>query len=167
MHLPPFKDFPVLTGAHVSLRQITPSDIPHILPISYYDGIPAGSVEQAIGIQEKINLDYVEGNSIHWGIVSNKTRQIAGTCGYYRGFGNGSGELGCVLLPQHSGKGLMTYAMQLAINFGLNTMGLTRIYAITTTFNHKAIALLNRLNFKQTAILEHDHIEFELRKTAD
>lgn len=30
--------------------------------------------------------------------------------GYYRGFENASGELGCVLLPQFRGQGFMTSA---------------------------------------------------------
>ncbi|MES2779394.1 MAG: GNAT family N-acetyltransferase [Bacteroidota bacterium] len=166
MHLPPYEPFPALNGAHVSLRQITTADIPDIIEISYYDAIQAGSVEQAISMQEKINLDYVTGNSIHWGIVSNQTNRIAGTCGYYRGFKNGEGELGCVLLSQYSGKGLMTHAMQLAIDFGFNTVGLTRIYAVTSTTNHKAIALFSRLDFKQVAIVEDD-VEFELRSHAE
>lgn len=167
MQLPPYAYFPTLNGEHVSLRQITPDDIPHIVEISCYDAIRAHSVEQAISMQEKIDLDYNTGNSIHWGIVSNETNQIVGTCGFYRDFKNGAGELGCILLSQHLGKGFMTHAMQLAIDFGLTTMGLTKIYAITTRSNHKAIALLNRLNFKQVAVLEEEQIEFEWRRVSN
>jgi ribosomal-protein-alanine N-acetyltransferase len=57
------------------------------------------------------------------GIADNLTNKIIGTCGYYRGFEKGAGELGCVLLPQHRGQGYMTSALLLAIEFGLNTIG--------------------------------------------
>tara|TARA_R110000868_G_C10942736_1_gene767205 strand:+ start:2547 stop:2720 length:174 start_codon:yes stop_codon:yes gene_type:complete len=57
----------------------------------------------------------------------------------------------------------MTSARLLAIDFGLNNIGLKRIYAITTKQNEKAIHLLERLNFIKIANLDHDEIESELR----
>jgi ribosomal-protein-alanine N-acetyltransferase len=41
----------------------------------------------------------------------------------------------------------MTMALELAISYGKKDMGLTKIIAITTIQNHKAIQLLERLNF--------------------
>jgi ribosomal-protein-alanine N-acetyltransferase len=64
-------------------------------------------------------------------------------------------------LPQHYGKGYMTAAMSLAIDFGLKNIGLQRIWAATSQQNTKAIQLLKRLNFKRTALLDDDEIEFE------
>lgn len=52
--------------------------------------------------------------------------------------------------------------MQLAIDFGLNDIGLKRIWAITTKENLKAIQLLDRLQFIKVAGLEDDKIEYEL-----
>jgi hypothetical protein len=46
--------------------------------------------------------------TIHWGIAENVTNKIIGTCGYYRGFDKGGGELGFVLSAQYRGKGFMT-----------------------------------------------------------
>ena len=114
-------------------------------------------------MQVKINQDYIDGNSIHWGIADNLTSKIVGTCGYYRGLDKGEGELGCVLLPQYRGQGFMTPAMQLAIGFGINYMELKRIWAITTKQNDKVIQLLNRLHFIKIADLQDDEIEYEFR----
>ncbi|MNY65653.1 hypothetical protein D3C86_2029600 [compost metagenome] len=61
----------------------------------------------------------------------------------------------------------MTIAMQLAINFGLNTMGLKRIRASTTTQNFSAISLLERLRFIRVVELGNDVIEYELRIQKD
>jgi ribosomal-protein-alanine N-acetyltransferase len=117
-------------------------------------------------MQEKIDNDYQEGNSIHWGIIDNASGDIVGTCGYYRGFYGGAGELGCVLLPRFQGQGFMTAALQLAINFGIGQMMLRRIWAATATENHKAGKLFERLNFKEMRELPDGEIELELVRKA-
>jgi ribosomal-protein-alanine N-acetyltransferase len=163
MKLPPYPIFPTLSGDTISLRQIVAEDIENLIEISFYDGIQATSVQKATEMQTKINLDYANGNSIHWGIADKLTNKIIGTCGYYRGLDKGAGELGCILLPNYRGQGFMTSAMQLAIEFGLNTIKLNRIWAITTKTNEKAIQLLEQLNFIKIADLEDNEIEYELR----
>ena len=165
MRLPPYKIFPIITGDKISLRQILAADLEDLIEISFYDAIQATTLQEATAMQAKINKDYIDGNSVHWGISDNLTNKIIGTCGYYRGLDKGMGELGCVLLPQYRGKGFMTSAMLLAIDFGLNTIGLKRILAITTKQNEKAIKLLEQLNFVKTADLDDNEMEYELRPT--
>ncbi|REG99469.1 hypothetical protein [Flavobacterium aquicola] len=48
-------------------------------------------------MQNKISLDYQNGNSINWEIANKLTNKIMGTLGYYCGFDKRIGELGCVL----------------------------------------------------------------------
>ena len=162
MRLPPYDIFPIISGDRISLRQILTADIEDLIEISFYDAVQATTFEQAAEMQSKINLDYIEGNSIHWGIADNLTNKIIGTCGYYRGLDKGEGELGCVLLPQYRGQGFMTSAMLLAIDFGINNIGLKRVWAITTKQNKKAVKLLEQLNFSKIADLDDNEIEFEL-----
>lgn len=164
MKLPPYNTFPNIKGDKISLRQIQLSDVNDIVEISFYDAAQATTLQQAIEMQAKINKDYIDGNSIHWGIADNITDKIIGTCGYYRGLDQGAGELGCVLLPQYQGKGFMTFSMSLAIDFGIKYIGLKRIYAITSQQNDKAQKLLERLNFVKIADLEDDEIEYELKR---
>jgi ribosomal-protein-alanine N-acetyltransferase len=156
--------FPTIEGDKILLRQVLPEDIEDIIEISFYDAIQAKTITEAKEMQSKIHQDYLNGNSIHWGIVDRSTAKVVGTCGYYRGFDQGAGELGCVLLPNYQGKGYMFAAMLLAIDFGLLNMGLKRIWAITTTQNSGAIKLLERLNFTKTADLDNDEIEYEWRQ---
>jgi ribosomal-protein-alanine N-acetyltransferase len=163
MKLPPYNTFPIITGDRITLRQILTADIEDLIEISFYDAIQATTLQQASEMQEKINKDYIEGNSIHWGIADSLTNKIIGTCGYYRGLDQGTGELGCVLLPQYHGQGFMTSAMLLAIDFGLNSIGLKRVWAITTKQNEKAIKLLENLNFTKIADLDDNEIEYELK----
>ncbi|MBC7774441.1 MAG: GNAT family N-acetyltransferase, partial [Phycisphaerae bacterium] len=118
MNLPPYDTFPNLSGDNILLREILDDDIKNIIEISRYDAVPAKNVDEAAAMQEKINQNYQDGNSIHWGIADKASNTIVGTCGYYRGLDKSEGELGCILLSQFKGKGYMTAAMQLAIQFG-------------------------------------------------
>ncbi|MGO4291041.1 GNAT family N-acetyltransferase [Chitinophaga sp. RAB17] len=164
MNLPPYGVFPIITGDNISLRQIQLSDINDIIEISFYDAVQATTLQQAIAMQDNINQDYKDGNSIHWGIAENVTNKIIGTCGYYRGLDKGTGELGCILLPSYRGQGFMTAAMSLAIDFGINNMQLKRIWAETTQQNERAIKLLERLNFIKVEDLENNGVEYEIRQ---
>lgn len=163
MKLPPYDNFPSISNDKISLRQIQLSDVNDIIEISFYDAIQATTMKQAAEMQTRIDKDYLDGNSIHWGIADKLTNKIVGTCGYYRGLDKGEGELGCVLLPKYRGQGFMSSAMLLAIKFGLNYIGLTRIWAITNKQNEKAINLIEKLNFIKIADLNENEVEYELR----
>jgi len=161
--LPPYDTFPELSSDNILLRQILPEDINNIVEISFYNAKVAASSEEALEMLNKINNDYNNGRTLHWGIVDTKSNIILGSCGYYRGFENQTGELGCVLKSEFSGKGYMTSAMKLAIDFGFSTIGLIKIFAITTKQNIKALKLIERLGFVKATELEGDKVEFDLR----
>jgi ribosomal-protein-alanine N-acetyltransferase len=57
----------------------------------------------------------------------------------------------------------MSEAMAAAIEFGLNTIGLKRVWAITSQNNTPAIKLLEKLTFVKVVDLENNEIEYELR----
>lgn len=162
MNLPPYDVFPVLTSDNILLREILPADINDIIEISYYDSKQASDAEEALEMLNKIDRNYRDGNSIHWGIADKASNVIMGTCGYYRGFKNRSGELGCVLRPQFRGKGIMTSAMTSAIAYGFNEMLLDRVFAITTTDNFKAIKLMERLGFRKIFEADDSKVEYEI-----
>lgn len=149
MNLPPYKQYPQTESSDILLREIRSNEIERIIGISFYDGIKASSSEEASSMLDKINIDYQKGESIHWGIIDKKTNLIVGTCGYYRGFDNSKGELGCVLINQFEGKGYMTKALRLAIDFGFETIKLKKVWAATASENIKAQNLLTRLGFQR------------------
>ncbi|MCP4120604.1 MAG: GNAT family N-acetyltransferase [Bacteroidetes bacterium] len=147
MNYPPYTSFPVLSNARVLLREVGMDDLSTLFDISFYDGEQAKSLDHAVEMFERINNDYASGRSIHWAIIQRSTNEIAGTCGYYRGFTNATGEVGGILLPKFRGMGHMTNAMRLILDFGFGELNLERINAITTTSNFKAIQLLEILGF--------------------
>lgn len=166
MKIPPYSTFPTVSNENITLRNITSADMPALIEISFYDAVKATTVEIAAEMQNKIDKDYIAGNSIHWGIAENSTNKIVGTCGYYRGFENNGGELGCILLSKSQEKGYMTQALSLAIDYGLQEIGLDRIWAVTNRDNHPAVQLLERLEFKKISNtqLEDQEVEYELRR---
>jgi len=163
MKHPPYDHYPEITEDAISLRQVRKSDLPALLEISFYDGKKAESIQDALEMQERIEADYQNGTSIHWGIVDPKTQEIVGTCGYYRGFDLGIGELGCILRPQFQGRGFMNAALRGAIRFGQENLGLDQIVAITTRENTRAIKLLESLNFVKTSDLDDGMIHYQFQ----
>lgn len=57
----------------------------------------------------------------------------------------------------------MISAMLLAIEFGLNNIGLKRIWAITTKENDKVVKFFEKLNFIKITDLDDNEIKYELR----
>lgn len=145
----PFTTHPRLENERVYLRSIESKDIPALVPISYYDAKPAKDADEAAWMQDLVDQDILRGETLHWGIFRKEDHSLLGTCGYYRGFENESGELGCVLLTEFRGKGYMSDALHLATQFGQNTLMLQRIWAATDQTNHKAIRLLEKNHFVQ------------------
>jgi ribosomal-protein-alanine N-acetyltransferase len=166
MSLPPFDQYPILTDNIIILRPSRIADIPDIMEICFYDGKVAESQEEAKDMLQKINRDYENGNSIHWVISDFILHQTIGTCGFYRGFQNDTGEIGYVLLPEFRGHGWMTYAVQLMIRFGFNDMGLKRIIAFTDMENVKSQKVLERIGFSLSDSKEDGNLEYELWNTA-
>lgn len=164
MKFPPFHSFPILENQNILLREVQHEDLEFLAEISYYDGQKANSIAQAKEMNDKINENYKEGDSIHWLILEKNTRQIAGTCGYYRGFSDNYGEIGCILLPEFQGKGIMQNALRLIIDFGINEMKLDKIWAATSVENNQAIKLLERLGFIETKREENSVMyDYELK----
>jgi ribosomal-protein-alanine N-acetyltransferase len=167
MNLPPYADFPVLVSEKVKLKNVSPEDLIHLLEISFYDAVQADSLEMAATMQDKINRDYQNSQSIHWAIVDQHSNNIVGTCGYYRGFKNGVGELGCILLPIHRGQGYMRAAFLLAIDFGINQIGLKCICANTHHTNENAKKLLLGLGFIKMLDLQDGYEFFEYQNESE
>ena len=161
MNKPPYSQYPEIASETLLLRKIEPEDLPQILPISFYDGKQAETETEAAKMLQQIEQDYLNGESVHWGIEERSSGKLTGTCGFYRGFENASGELGCVLLPEYRGKGYMTEAMRLAIEFGFRRIELKRIFAVTSKDNSAAIRLLERLNFRSIKATKEE-VEYEI-----
>src|SRR5690606_23287511 len=84
INTPPFDKYPLVSNERITLRQPVESDLNDLMEISFYNAVQATTLEQAVEMNQKINQDYNNGNSIHWTIVEKQSGKLVGTCGYYR-----------------------------------------------------------------------------------
>ena len=157
-----FEKIPVLSSDRLVLKEIQPHEVAAIVEISVYDGTFAKDESEAIHILEKINLDVADGEALHWGIFLKNTSDLAGTCGYYRGYANNSGEIGYILRPSFYGLGIMTEAVNLIVNFGFDILKLQSVVAYTDPTNSASIAVLQRAGFNKVRN-EGADLKFEKR----
>ena len=139
---------PTLTGDRIALRAIRPADVNDIVDISVYDGVVASCTAEARAMLQRIVADAVRGDTVHWGITRTGSDTVVGTIGFYRGFADGTGEVGYVLRAPFRRQGLMREALGLVVAFGFRRLGLTRIVARTDPANDASIALLGSIGFE-------------------
>jgi [ribosomal protein S5]-alanine N-acetyltransferase len=156
-----FDSVPVLKSGRLVLRAIDPADAAAIVEITTYDGVPARSEAEAREYLERIHMDFARGETLHWGICDRGSQEIIGTCGFYRGFQDNTGEIGYILRNAHRGRGVMTEAVRLVVEFGFGAMKLSRIIAITDPENSSSIAVLERAGFERLDV-EPGEARFEV-----
>ncbi len=137
---------PALRGTRVRLRPLVADDADALVAVMYYDGVPAGSPADARAILARIAGDQARGETIHWGIEDGEGA-LVGTIGFYRGFPDGVGEVGYVLLPADRGRGLMTDALGAVVRYAYGDLGLAGVVAHTDADNSASIAVLERCGF--------------------
>ncbi len=158
-----FSQFPVLSTASLDLREIKPSEVPSIVDISFYDGVPATSEAEALIILEKIHSDYLQGESIHWGICLKDTKDILGSCTFYGGYPDNIAEVGYVLKEAYRAKGIMHQALTRIVHFGLYEMNLEAIIAQVSPDNLASRKLLLKTGFSQISS-EDSYLKFRIDK---
>ena len=169
---PPFAEFPVLTTARLRLRAITPADVPALLPISFFQGKQAQTLEEAHEMHVSIRQLYEMGDLVQWGFeladdnpaipwehraparrrygsarADHPAAPLVGTGGFFRGFPHDVGEVGYVLQPAFRGQGFATEATRAMCEFGLTRMGLRYVSAYTAPTNEASVAVLRRAGF--------------------
>lgn len=160
MKRPPFNAFPELQNERILLREAHEDDILSLLEILTYDGKSAETLEEGNNNFSRIHQNYLDGDTVNWVIEQRETKEPVGFVGYYRGFKDGIGELGCILKTEFRGKGLMSPALRLAAVFGIEEMKLNQVIALTKPDNEKAIILLNRNGFQVEEGLTEGYLKF-------
>lgn len=154
---------PQLSTQRLVLRELTLDDMPAAVEISVYDGVYATNEADAIDIHNKVYADVAQGESMHWGIFSSDGQTLLGSCGYYRGFADESGEIGYLLKTDARGHGYMGEAVKCIVDFGLDVLKLKTVVAFTSPDNLASIAVLQKAGFGQVTSTDDD-LKFELGK---
>ena len=143
---------PELASERLTLRALSLADVPDIREISVYDGVAATTDDEAREMLQRIEADMARGASLHWGICLTGSGEVVGTCGFYRGFDNGVGEIGYVVREEFRRRRIASEAVRLTVDFGLNEMGLRAVVAYTSAQNRASQALLARVGFRRVPV---------------
>lgn len=158
--------FPIIETPRFLLNQIDESEADQIIDISFYDGKQANNGTESRQFLENINTDYLKGETFHWALrLKTDPLSIIGTCGYYRGFRDKTGELGCILKEKYQKHGFMTEVMIAIIGFGFDKLGLETIVAWTSRTNYPALSILSKLNFIEVISEYEEYAKFARRKS--
>lgn len=160
------KPFPILKTSRLLLNRIDKSEAKQIIDISFYDGIQAVNEEEAKQFLAKIYIDYLKGDTFHWALrLKSDPLSIIGTCGYYRGFLNSTGELGFILKENYRNQGFMSEAIDAISAFGFEKLGLNTIVAWTSRTNYPTLSILSKLNFQEVISEYKEYAKFARRKS--
>jgi ribosomal-protein-alanine N-acetyltransferase len=171
---------PRLGTKRLDLRPMTLDDIDFLLK---HFGDPEtnrySSYEDLKTRKDAIQLyrDFMEpGSSTRFrlGVELKEIRQLVGTLGLHNySRRDRRAEIGFDLYKDYWGKGIMTEAVRILINYGFQQLNLNRIEATTDSENTRSIRLLERLGFLKEGRLRqkyfykgkyHDEIVFSLLK---
>ncbi len=155
-----FSEFPVFKSDRLEFKDVKEQDADALKEIIYY-GSFKGSGLSITEILEKLAESYKAGYSINWGLYLDG--ELAGTCGYYRGFKDDTGEVGYIMREKFRRRGLMEEAVRRVISFGFEKMELKLITAYTSDDNEQSKSLLKKIGFKETDSFVKEFRRYELK----
>ena len=143
---------PCIYTRRLLLRRVQPTDVPALLPISFFQGRRAETLAEAQAMRRRIYVKEVAtGRGLHWALTLRATGKVLGSAGFYRGFADGRGEIGYILLPAFRGHGYATEAVVAMTAFGFHRLGLREVFAQTDPGNSASVAVLHRAGFAEDA----------------
>jgi ribosomal-protein-alanine N-acetyltransferase len=156
---------PTLETPRLTLRPVTPEDVPFIhklfsrsetnLYSGYDDIVTSAEAEQMFETYLK------PGFSTHFRVVVvlKETGEPVGTIGlYYYTKESRRAELGYDLLKEHWGMGLMTEAVEEVLRYAFEELNLNRVEATTDSENGASNRVLERTGFTLEGRLRERHI---------
>lgn len=122
---------------------------------TFLDSKPFRTKRQAEDFLRSLQSDNRKGRRMYWVAETRDERQAVGTLGLLFPFAahHRVAEFGYGFSPEVWGSGLFAEAAQAVMNYGFSTLGLHRIQALTRSANVRAVKAVEKLGFRQEAIL--------------
>ncbi|MEN9488558.1 MAG: hypothetical protein RL494_823 [Bacteroidota bacterium] len=154
-----FLPFQNLESERLLLRQITPDDVNEIFALrsnpetmKYIPRPLATTKDDAMGHIKMIQDKIVSNEGINWAITEKGNPKMIGIIGHYRiRWEHFRSEIGYMLLPEYQGKGIITEAIQLLVDYGFNEMKMHSLEAIIDPKNTASARVLEKNNFVKEA----------------
>jgi [ribosomal protein S5]-alanine N-acetyltransferase len=160
-----FLPFHNLETARLLLRQITPEDVYEVFALrsnaETMKYIPRPLVKNNNEALEHIKMieDKIEKNEgVNWAITIKGNPKLIGIIGHYRmRWEHFRSEIGYMLLPEYHGKGIITEAVKLMIDYGFNQMGMHSLEGIIDPANTASARVLEKNGFvKEAHFIENE-----------
>lgn len=160
----------VLETERLTLRLQTTEDADFILELvndpSWLQFIGDRGVRTVEDAREYIlnSINMYEKSGFCFYLVERKEDNIPlGICGLVKRDALEDVDIGFAFLPTYWGKGYAYEAASAVLAYGLDTLGLKRIVAITTQDNHASAKLLEKVGLKFERLVQLSNDEEELR----
>jgi ribosomal-protein-alanine N-acetyltransferase len=160
-----FNPFPVLETNRLLLRELVPGDINEIFflrsderVLAHIGKEPAKTTDEAAAFIERINKASAANESLLWGITlkENPSIVIGTMCFWNLAPENHRAEIGYVLHPDHWRKGIMSEAMNAALQYGFNEMKLHSVEGRINPANAASAATLESAGFVKEGHLKEE-----------
>lgn len=150
-----FGAIPTLETPRLVLRRLALADEPDVLgfasdpEVARHTSGPPFTPESTIAYLQSMLARYDAQEPASWAIVRRESNQLIGTCGFvswnslFR-----RAEIGFQLKRSEWGKGLMTEAVQRALEFGFQVKGLYRIEASCMVNNLASVRVLEKAGMR-------------------
>ncbi|RRQ47945.1 N-acetyltransferase [Maribacter algicola] len=108
-------------------------------------------------IEGRLMKSYRENGFGLWKVSLKESIKPIGICGFLQRDYLDAPDIGFAMLPEFEGFGYMMEASLAVMQFGKNTLGFTKILAVTTEDNERSKKLLTRLNLMEVGpVKAHD-----------
>ncbi len=160
-----FLPFQNLESDRLLLRQITTEDVNEVFILrsnaETMKYIPRPLVTKHEEALEHIKMiqDKIEKNEgINWAITLKGNPKLIGIIGHYRiRWEHFRSEIGYMLLPEYHGKGIITEAITLMIDYGFNQMNMHSLEGIIDPANTASARVLEKNGFvKEAHLIENE-----------
>lgn len=115
---------------------------------------PEVSGAMVAGLVDRLIGEYVSRASLRWALARASDDELVGTCGYtWIDADKAVAELAYDLAPDYWRRGIMSSAVDAAVNWAFADGGLRRVEALAMVTNRASIALLERCGFARERLL--------------
>ena len=161
----PFKN---LESERLLLRQLTLEDADEVFALrgnpENMQFIPRPilqSKEEAIALINTINSKIETNEGINWAITEKPNNKLLGFLGHYRiQWENNRSEIGYMLLPEAQGRGIITEAVKLIVEYGFDHMKMHSLEAVIAPENYASAKVLEKNGFiKEGHLRENEYFD--------
>jgi len=122
--------------------------------MKYWDDLPQKNVEETKELIAFLRKRIKEGTGICWGMMLKEAPQdVIGLVTYNAYKKDRNGYIGYIIARKHWGKGLMTEALKISVEYGFTDLGVHRIEAHVEPGNIASEKVLEKIGFQREGLL--------------